>query len=181
MGSSRRYRESRSKKRKFKGNQHTDNPKRSRCDNVAPGEAPKGRPRPSSTASKDLEKACTSAKKLETSGPEVQRTDFGASDMFILIGMMCLKAMIAEVGQCKECYKKKLNVENVANKRMGYCYSIQIYCMECGWSTIWQTSSTINKSNSPGQKPYEINLRMIAGFREFGQGLRSMETFSRCR
>ena len=58
----------------------------------------KGRPlRPSSTASKDLEKASTSAKKLETCGPEVGITDFEASDTFILIGMMCLKAMIAEV------------------------------------------------------------------------------------
>ena len=89
-------------------------------------------------------------------------------------------AMVAEVGQCKECYKNKLNVENIANKIMGYCYSIRIYCIDSGWSNVWRTSSTINKSNTPGQKPYEISQRMIAGFLEFGQGLRSMETFSRC-
>ena len=87
------------------------------------------------------------------------RTDFEASDTFILIGMMV--AMVAEVGQCKECYKNKLNVENIANKRMGYCYSIRIYCIDSGWSNVWRTSSTINKSNTPGQKPYEISQRMI--------------------
>ena len=63
---------------------------------------------------------------------------------------------------------------------MGYCYSIRIYCIDSGWSNVWRTSSTINKSNTPGQKPYEISQRMIAGFLEFGQSLRSMETFSRC-
>ena len=63
---------------------------------------------------------------------------------------------------------------------MGYCYSIRVYCCECGWSKEWKTSDTIQKGNSPGQKSYEINLRMIAGFREIGQGLKSMETFSRC-
>lgn len=63
---------------------------------------------------------------------------------------------------------------------MGYYYSIRVYCCECGWSKEWKTSDTIQKGNSPGQKSYEINLRMIAGFREIGQGLKSMETFSRC-
>ena len=91
-----------------------------------------------------------------------------------------MKAMVAEVVQCQKCFKNTLKFENMTNKRMGYCYSVRIYCNECGWSNEWKTSSNVNRSNTPGQKPYEINMRIIAGFREFGQGLRSMETFSRC-
>ena len=71
-------------------------------------------------------------------------------------------------------------MEDVPHQRMGYCFSIRVYCGECGWSREWKTSDTVQTGNSPGQKFYESNLRMVAGFKEVGQGLKSMENFSRC-
>ena len=89
--------------------------------------------------------------------------------------------MIKEISFCHECHRQEtLRLENVSNRIMGYCYSIIVYCGECGWSKEWKTSYTIQQSHSPGQKFYEINVIMVASFREIGQGLNSMETYSRC-
>ena len=89
--------------------------------------------------------------------------------------------MITQVSFCYECHRQgTLKVEDVPHRRMGYCYSIRVYCGESGWSREWKTSDTVQTGYSPGQKFYEINLRMVAGFREGGQGFMSMENFSRC-
>ena len=184
MGSSKRYRDSRSRKRRFTENQHTVEHKKALTDTDSQAEVstPKGLPRPMiPTCFVNDSNASTSARKLDlTTSTEIQDTP-ESFDCFIFVSFAILQSMIKEVSFCHECHRQEtLRLENVSSRRMGYCYSIRVYCGECGWSREWKTSDTIQKGHSSGQKFYEINVRMVAGFREIGQGLNSMETFSRC-
>ena len=90
-----------------------------------------------------------------------------------------LRDLVALIGVCPACKSSALTIENELNLKMGFAYKFRVTCSECGWMQQITTSKTTQKS-TPGQKPYEMNTRMVIGFREMGQSFASMETFCRC-
>ena len=64
-------------------------------------------------------------------------------------------------------------------KKLGFSYLMMLFYEECKWKEEKVTSKILVNS-TPGQISYEINVRMIMGFREFGQGLASVHTLLSC-
>ena len=55
---------------------------------------------------------------------------------------------------------------------------IKISCCKRGWTKPIYTSNEIDIPGQSGQKSHELNVRSVMGFREIGQGLKSMKTSS---
>ena len=126
------------------------------------------------------EEPCTSAKKLRLTEGEDNSALRSEDDGNIIVSMDFLRDLVALIGVCPAaCKSSALTIENELNLKMGFAYKFRVTCSECGWMQQITTSKTTQKS-TPGQKPYEINTRMVIGFREMGQGFASMETFCRC-
>lgn len=87
--------------------------------------------------------------------------------------------MVSLIGVCPGCGESSLEFERQANFKMEFCHKIKFSCKLCYFSNELITSK-VSEQGTPGQKPYEINTRMIIGFREIGQGCASMCTFCRC-
>ena len=173
MGSKKRYIKSRAKKRKFQSNQFSEEPEKEVVGSVSESETPKCRPRPIFD-----ERPCASSKKIRLDEGLIE--DVPTSDeSFIVVNMTFLQQLVSLFGASPSCTKSSLEVENQLGFKMGFCYKIKIFCKLCHWSEDLLTSKVIEQG-TPGQKPYEVNLRMLIAFREIGQGLGSMQTFCRC-
>lgn len=187
MGNKKAYIRSRTRKRKFYGNQHNcTTPEvsfESTRDRVAEAETPLARPRQKleGNDSDDVleEQPSTSAKKLKLSDSFVNSStpqNGEERDGFVIISMAYLREVVS-FGICPDC-KASLTIRNLIERKMGFSYLMILSCQECKWKQEKRTSEALINS-TPGQKSFEINARMVMGFREFGKGLASMQTFCR--
>eukprot|EP00795_Rhopilema_esculentum_P000086 gene86-9701_t len=126
-----------------------------------------------------VEERSTSAKKLKLSDLFVKSstpTNHEVGDGFVIVSMAFLREIVS-FGVCPNC-KAPLTIKNLLERKMGFSYLMILSCQKCDWKEEKRTSETLVNS-TPGQSSFEINLRMIMGFREFGQGLASMYTLCR--
>ena len=84
-------------------------------------------------------------------------------------------------GVCPECKDSNITIENVLNKKKGYCYLLRLHCRSCLWEkTTYSSNARKKKQQRRGKKIYEVNTRMAVAFREFGRGHSAMKIFSQC-
>ena len=172
MGSKTRYIKSRAKKRKFQSNQFSEEPEEEVVGSVSESETPKCRPRPTFDEQPyaSLKNICLDKGLIE---------DVATSDeSSIIVHMTFLQQLASLFVACHSCAKFSWEVENQLGFKMGFGYKIKICCKLCHWSV--DLTSKVVEQGTPGQKPYEVNLRMLIAFGEIGQGLGSMQTFCRC-
>ena len=75
-----------------------------------------------------------------------------------------------------------------SSKKYRLSIGLKICCNSCNWKTEFFSSATFCKNNfieqqepskikCSGQKPFDVNTRVIVAFREMGKGLSSLEKF----
>ena len=97
---------------------------------------------------------------------------------YVLFDIMIFINMIKELVKCMQCGSSVIIEHNVDDK-MGLCNFFTIECNhhECPWTKKVATSNFIDKHIGSGKVPYDVNLRTVVAFREFGRGHTAIETF----
>lgn len=142
----------RSKKRKFGNNQHS-NISNAKSSQVSSDE------KPDNTASNS---------KLNNNSCDV--TGYVSQDKSFIVDLACLDVMFSAFN-CPECAEKALTVQENTAKRMGCCTELQLVCHNCGF--ISQPATT---SKKVGQT-YEVNRRLVYAMRQVGCGYNEARHF----
>ena len=186
MGNKDNAKRKRSHKRAFCGNRFRRTNLSSEDQDQAPlTSTPSSLFRPSSSSSSPNEVAdnfpSATAKKLKLDtptcfSPQKRNTD---AEAYLLINMSILQDILNLVGMCIKC-SGKLSIENDLSLKKGFACLIRIKCSDCNWMHEFFSSSTILDANKRGPKSFEVNTRMVVAFREIGQGLSGLQSFTRC-
>ena len=153
------------KKPKFKGNQYT----KSHIDSTT------------TTAETQYEKDCASSLKIKAC--QKLETEITTDDFNFIMNFDILKNVIEKFSMCPVCSNSLTLNNNIKSKR-GFCLNFQLWCEFCNTKVSdFETSTECNKkytNKTTGRGVSTVNLRMVIGFREFGKGLASIQTFARC-
>ena len=94
---------------------------------------------------------------------------------YILIDTDIFRTIISCIGICpQEHCTGKIILNNSLKEKFGLCCKLLLSCDKCDWSEHFYTSKQL--SNRTGRKPFDINLRTVAAFREIGKGHSGIET-----
>ena len=156
---------SRSRKRKFKGNQFSQ-PKAKSLKSVELEEEDEQIDR-TSASSKKLQPKQPKAEKKETK-PKVQNEKPDISG-YRLVDMEVL-ASVFELMPCKDCGEFSLTLSEVSFMRKGCSSCLRLFCTSCGWKHSFYTSKKLKKH-------FEVNRRLVYGMRSIGQGASSAKRF----
>ena len=120
------------------------------------------------------------ARKLNTSFSEARGENTDDVDVvsshYILIDSDIMGQIVSCIGTCpQENCKGKINFFNSLKEKYGLSSKLQFNCDLCNWSRYFYTSKELS-SNTRGRKPYDINVRTVAAFREVGKGHSAVET-----
>ena len=100
------------------------------------------------------------------------------TDYNIIINFNILKTLISNV-VCASC-GSPVTISNNESMRMGFSNQLELSCTSCTFNNIIDTSSlTKNTTGKQGRSPYDVNVRMVAAFREIGRGYEPLQNFSR--
>ena len=80
------------------------------------------------------------------------------------------------IGQCPNCKRNTVELSIDPRMKKGLSHEILLSCT-CLWSYSLFSSNRID--NTENKSSFDINLRTIVAFREFGQGLQSIDIFCR--
>ena len=75
---------------------------------------------------------------------------------YIIIDSSILELLISVIGVCPDCQSTEIKMYNVSNKK-GLPNCIAITCSECNFSYSTYSSKEVNKPNTPGKKPFDVN------------------------
>lgn len=166
----------RTRKRKFINNQYTTR-KRIRIDSTSTGE------------DQNQQGQCNSSQKKISENLSIFNEDCANDDTSfnIFLDFSILKKMFTDFGQCPECLRSRLKLENNERNRSGFCLELILKCTDtsCKWEHAVRTSKEIDyhKNQSVGKKKsgrntYAINTQAVLAFREIGKGFRSIKSFA---
>ena len=96
---------------------------------------------------------------------------------YIFMDSSILEMLISVIGICPDCQSKELKSYNDVSKKRGLSNCIVITCSECNFSYSTYSSKNVNKPNTPGKEPFDVNARCIIAFREIGKGFNAIEFF----
>ncbi|KAK3776186.1 hypothetical protein RRG08_063729 [Elysia crispata] len=158
---------SRSRKRRFAGNQHA-------VENVN-----KPRPEPNpiiDSPSPALNNGCFTLERELRARNNKEEDD--KNNAFIPVSVGLLANFISSHMRCLECCEFSIYCQLLDDKKDGFCHKILFRCssVDCGWSTIFTSSDEVKEGNGAGCK--EINLRMASFARSIGRGWGALNNFS---
>lgn len=106
---------------------------------------------------------------------EEQITD----DFFFIMHFGLLKNLVEEISCCPTC-KGHVTLRMIFSDKMGLSQKLCISCDTCDWSNAMFTSPEVKSEGQkqPGLNKFEVNVRTIMSFREFGKGLEAIKVFS---
>lgn len=149
---------SRSRKRKFCGNQHTQ-----RSPKSAKIEKPIGENATIESASERKIKGKREVKEEKEEILGSSLTGYRLMDVEILADVLRLLC-------CQECGESNIQLTEVSFQRHGCASCLRLLCLCCGWNHCFYTSKKISKY-------YEVNRRLVYGMRTIGQGEASARRF----
>jgi hypothetical protein len=89
-------------------------------------------------------------------------------------------SLINIVGRCPVCVAA-IDIEHLLSNKMGLAQFFNISCTECNWKITFCSSKECSILQSiSGRKSFEINLQAITAFREIGRGFSAIKTFCSC-
>ena len=91
---------------------------------------------------------------------------------YIIIDSSILELFSSVIGVYQN---KEIKMYNDVSKKKGLPTCIAITCSECNFSYSTYSSKKVNKPNTPGKKPFDVNARCIIAFREIGKGFNAIE------
>ena len=130
----------------------------------------------------DFSSQPTAAKKPRLEEENLTCTDksLNKDGAFMLINMSALQTILDLVGKCPQC-ASKVKIFNDLDQRKGFANLLKLKCAaECSWEYNAYTSSKMHHSEKVGPRFFEINMRIVLAFRETGNRLTALETFSQC-
>jgi len=107
--------------------------------------------------------------------PVADKNDTGI-DMNVIINLSILKSIVEIVGHCPRCKRNTVELSIDPGKKKGLSHEIMLSC-SCSWSHTLFSSCKIDQTDS--KSSFDVNVRSVIAFREFGQGWQSIETFCR--
>ena len=127
-----------------------------------------------------LEEINEPSRKLD--GISLLEGDEGTSDNphYIIMDSGIIEILISAIGVCPLCQNKYLKFYIDQSKKKGLANYLSITCSSssCDFSFTTYSSHHVNKPNTPGTKPFDVNARCIVAFREIGKGYNGIE---KCR
>ena len=87
-----------------------------------------------------------------------------------------LKAVFEAIGKCT----LHLNLSCCISEKQGFALPLALRYCYCDWEKAFFSSKTFQNITSSGVDPYEINTRIIMGFREIGRGYKSLQSLAHC-
>ena len=124
------------------------------------------------------------SKKLNIADRDFQ--DFQSTDFNFVMNFSLLENVISLL-KCPNLCDDNVYLMFDSSKKYGLSIGLKICCNSCNWKTEFFSSATFcknnfieqepSKSKCSGQKPFDINTRVIVAFREMGKGLSSLEKF----
>ena len=133
----------------------------------------------------------TSAKKLNiayhrtTKKNISQDEDRYENDFNFVMNLSILKNIFSMYSSCPQC-QNKLSLDNIIDRKMGFCLDFELYCENCEVvvdtfkTSLMHTHSSKKKSKSPGRKIWIVNTRAVIAFREIGKGYAAIDSFALC-
>ena len=100
-------------------------------------------------------------------------------DYFIFVNFKLLKTMLTSICKCPSC-GDVIDMHNVAESRMGFATKLKVFCLSCSWMHQSFMSKECLQEGRSTRSPFEVNIRVVAAFREIGRGHSGIEHFSRC-
>ena len=89
---------------------------------------------------------------------------------FILIDTEIIKTIIGCIEVCPlENSMGKITFKNLKEK-CGLSCQFVFNCEVCNWTQYFYTSKELPRESQAGRKPFDVNLRTVAAFREIGRG-----------
>ena len=71
-----------------------------------------------------------------------------------------------EVSSYPECNAREITIENNLVKKLGVACFLEMSCNHCNWSSSLYSRKEIEKNDTPGRNPFDINIRTIIAFRK---------------
>ena len=164
-------------KKTFGTNQHTTN---SSATNTA-SECPSS----SNDSGCNTSTMSASARKMETSLTANEASFLEDKDElqnhlgshYILMDTEILKTIIGCIGVCPlENCMGKITFKNLIKEKCGLSCKLVFNCEVCNWTQYFYTSKELPRESQAGRKPFDVNLRTVAAFREIGKGHSAIET-----
>lgn len=158
---------SRSRKRKFRGNQFSQPKKKSlkslelnedddQIDHIS-ASSKKLQPKLPKDGKRETES------KVENEKPRI--SGYRLVDMEVLAAVFELMPC-----PCNDCGEFSLTLSEVSFMRKGCSSCLRLFCASCGWKHSFYTSKKIKKH-------FEVNRRLVYGMRSIGQGASSAKRF----
>ena len=149
----------RSKKRKFRGNQHCDAANNPRVDD--------------GNSQSEYTFQSASARKIQSEGGDSSPTNAkNVSENvtgYRFIDIELLDELFKQM-PCGECHESALLLEDNSNERYGCASHLRVRCTQCGWVYTFYTSKKVNQF-------FDINRRLVYAMRAIGQGQSSARRF----
>ena len=108
-------------------------------------------------------------------------TDNDPNDFFMSINFKVLKSLVQLTGACGQCQSRVLDLAEIKDGRRGNSIQLNVSCIACDWwyHTFYTSPTfTMSKEEKRGRKSYEVNVRSVIAFREFGRRYEAMNIFN---
>ena len=120
--------------------------------------------------------SCISSKKLKFDVEDANNAN--TNDYFLPVNFIFIKQLFDLVSACPDC-KSKVNITDDYSSRMGFSHKfILTYTNAQCFFTYSNFTSNMVKNDKKGRNMFDVNLKMVIGFREIGRGHQPMVNFS---
>ena len=127
----------------------------------------------------DDEAGCSTPKRQKLACEDDMFQCGDEDDYYMFVNFKLLKKMVTSFCKCPSC-GDVADMRNVAESRMGFATKLEVIYSSCSWKHQSFMSKECSQEGRATRSPFEVNLRVVAAFREIGKGHSGIENFCRC-